>query len=101
MKNHGSELSINKKIMSFQLVSEVESERLFENIWAMLVYEIKKLEEVDGEKPLGVEIFNDTPKTKKEVLSLDINWAVFDQVRRIPLLVFSKFCFTSSLHGSC
>ncbi|RZC76717.1 hypothetical protein C5167_000885 [Papaver somniferum] len=70
---------VAKVRLLFFLSCEVESERLFENIWAMLVYEIKKLEEVDGEKPLGVEIFNDTPKTKKEVLSLDINWAVFDQ----------------------
>ncbi|RZC82398.1 hypothetical protein C5167_045183 [Papaver somniferum] len=45
MKNHGSALSIHKRIMSFRLVSEVESERLFGNMWAMLVYEIKKLEE--------------------------------------------------------
>ncbi|KAI3839655.1 hypothetical protein MKX03_011275 [Papaver bracteatum] len=79
MKNHGSALSINKKIMSFQLASEVESERLFGNMWAMLVHEIKKLEEVDGEKPLGFEIFNDTPKTKEEVFLLEINWAVFSQ----------------------
>lgn len=32
----------------------------------------------------GVEIFNDTPITKEKLLSLRINWAVFDQVRLIP-----------------
>ncbi|MCL7035095.1 hypothetical protein MKW94_018141 [Papaver nudicaule] len=80
MENHGSALSVRKKIMSFQLVNDFESERLFLNTWAMLFSEIKKLEEVDGKKPSsGVEIFNGTPKTNEEVLSLEINWTVFDQ----------------------
>ncbi|MCL7021876.1 hypothetical protein MKW94_022719 [Papaver nudicaule] len=79
MKHHCSALSIHDKIMFFRLVSDDESEKLFRNIWAKLFSEIKKLEEVNGKKPLGVEIFIDTPKTKEEVLSLEINWAVFDQ----------------------
>ncbi|KAI3942177.1 hypothetical protein MKW98_003776, partial [Papaver atlanticum] len=44
-ENHGSALSVHKKIMPFTLVSEVESERLFLNMWAILFFEIKKLEE--------------------------------------------------------
>ncbi|KAI3946271.1 hypothetical protein MKW92_035724 [Papaver armeniacum] len=79
MKNHGSALSIHEKIMSFRLVNEDESETLFQNMWAMLFYEIKNLQKVDGKKPPGVEIFSDTPKTKEEVLLLEINWAIFDQ----------------------
>ncbi|MCL7035097.1 hypothetical protein MKW94_018143 [Papaver nudicaule] len=80
MESHGTALSVHRKIMCFSLVNEVESERLFLNMWSMLFSEIKKLEEVDGTKPSsGVEIFIDTPKTKEEVLSLEINWTVFDQ----------------------
>ncbi|KAI3889601.1 hypothetical protein MKW92_001880 [Papaver armeniacum] len=124
IKKDGSALSIHTKIVSFILLNEVETERLFPKIWAML----KKLEEgasrvpshvpsvgqgpddvgksncagnemkekirdsgnhhevlsfsetVDGGKPvLGVESFNGTPITKEKLLSLEINWAVFDQ----------------------
>ncbi|MCL7050163.1 hypothetical protein MKW94_020004 [Papaver nudicaule] len=79
VKNHGSASSVHKEIMSLRLVNDVESERFFQNMWTMLFSEIKKLKEVDVKKPSGVEIFNETPKTKEEVLSLEINWAVFDQ----------------------
>ncbi|MCL7041795.1 hypothetical protein MKW94_010007 [Papaver nudicaule] len=73
MKKHGS------------ADNEDECERLFMKIWAMLFFEIQKLEEekiccsVDYHEILKVKMFNDTPKTKEEVLSLKINWAVFDQ----------------------
>ncbi|KAI3984630.1 hypothetical protein MKX01_003993 [Papaver californicum] len=79
MKNHGSASSILQQVLSFRLVNEAESEMLFWKMRKMLFFEIKKLEEVDGKKPLGVEILNGTPKTEEEVLSLEINWAVFDQ----------------------
>ncbi|KAI3946249.1 hypothetical protein MKW92_035702 [Papaver armeniacum] len=79
MKNHGSALSIREQIMSFCLVNEDESETLFQNMWAMLFSEIKNLQKDVGKKPSGVEIFSDTPKTKEEVLLLEINWAIFDQ----------------------
>ncbi|KAI3940060.1 hypothetical protein MKW92_050350 [Papaver armeniacum] len=85
MKNHGSALSIHEKIMSFRLVNEDESETLFQNMWAMLFYEIKNLQKVDGKKPQGVEIFSDTPKTKEEVLLLEINWAIFDQLLELSM----------------
>ncbi|KAI3853813.1 hypothetical protein MKX03_000918 [Papaver bracteatum] len=49
---------------------------------------------VDGNNPLGVETFDDTAKLKDWVLSVEINWAIFDQVRSIPLLIFSISCFT-------
>lgn len=43
---------------------------LYSQIWFIIV---------DGKKPLGVEDFNETPKTDEEVRLLEINWAVFDQ----------------------
>ncbi|KAI3936310.1 hypothetical protein MKW92_001573 [Papaver armeniacum] len=79
LDNHGSASSVLKLIMSFRLVNEVESESLFRNMWEMLFSSIKFFEKIDRRKPLGVEIFNDTPKTKEEVLSLEINWVIFDQ----------------------
>ncbi|KAI3890956.1 hypothetical protein MKX03_019965 [Papaver bracteatum] len=79
MKSHGSAVSIRDKILYFRLVDEVESRKLFRNMWAKLFFEIKRLEEVDGKKPLGIEDFNETPKTEEELLLLEINWAVFDQ----------------------
>ncbi|KAI3936311.1 hypothetical protein MKW92_001574 [Papaver armeniacum] len=79
LDNHGSASSVLQLIMSFRLVNEVESESLFRNMWEMLFSSIKFFEKIDRRKPLGVEIFNDTPKTKEEVLSLEINWVIFDQ----------------------
>ncbi|KAI3940049.1 hypothetical protein MKW92_050339 [Papaver armeniacum] len=79
LDNHGSAASVLKLIMSFRLVNEVESESLFRNMWEMLFSSIKFFEKIDRRKPLGVGIFNDTPKTKEEVLSLEINWVIFDQ----------------------
>ncbi|KAI3834450.1 hypothetical protein MKX03_032561 [Papaver bracteatum] len=79
LDNHGSASSVLKLIMSFHLVNEVESESLFRNMWEMLFSSIKFFEKIDRRKPLGVEIFNNTPKTKEEVLSFEINWVIFDQ----------------------
>ncbi|KAI3878412.1 hypothetical protein MKW98_001827 [Papaver atlanticum] len=87
MTNHGSALSTHEKIMSFRLVNEAECETLFLNMWAVLFSEIKNLEKVDGKKPSGVEIFSDTPKTKEEVLSLEIDWAIFDHASVVDQVV--------------
>ncbi|KAI3841961.1 hypothetical protein MKX03_032634 [Papaver bracteatum] len=81
MKEHGSASSILDRVLSFAM-DVAESEMLFRKMWGMLFFKIKKLVEVD----LEVEIFNGIPKTKAEVLSLEIKWAVFDQHSFSPLL---------------
>ncbi|KAI3851864.1 hypothetical protein MKW98_019863 [Papaver atlanticum] len=74
LDNHGSASSVLQLIMSLRLVNEVESEK--EHVGnSFLQYQVFR----EKKKPLGVEIFNVTPKTKEEVLSLDINWVIFDQ----------------------
>ncbi|MCL7042319.1 hypothetical protein MKW94_028441 [Papaver nudicaule] len=45
MKKHGSAVSIHKEITSLIQDNEDECERLFMKIWAMLFFEIQKLEE--------------------------------------------------------
>ncbi|KAI3851871.1 hypothetical protein MKW98_019870 [Papaver atlanticum] len=74
-KNDGSALSIHTKIMSFILVNEVETERLFPKIWAML----KKLEEEACSWGREYQWHTYKAITKETLLSLEINWAVFDQ----------------------
>ncbi|KAI3901669.1 hypothetical protein MKW92_053506, partial [Papaver armeniacum] len=101
MKEHGSASSILDRVLSFAM-DVAESEMLFRKMWEMLFLKINKLVEAGGARrvpdvapseqlsalklldfsetvDLEVEIFNGMFKTKAEVLSLEINWAVFDQ----------------------
>ncbi|KAI3839654.1 hypothetical protein MKX03_011274 [Papaver bracteatum] len=79
LKSHGSS-SILKNAFDFkEVINEAETEMLFLKMWKMIFFEINKLVQVDGNKPLGVETFDDTTKLKDWALSVEINWAIFDQ----------------------
>ncbi|KAI3874299.1 hypothetical protein MKX03_015776 [Papaver bracteatum] len=99
LKSHGSASSILENEFYFKkVINEADSEMLFLKMWKMIFFEINKLVQgtsdmspapinesflslsVDGNNPLGVETFNDTTtKLKEWALSVEINWAVFDQ----------------------
>ncbi|KAI3853819.1 hypothetical protein MKX03_000924 [Papaver bracteatum] len=80
LKSHGSASSILKNVFYFKkVINEADSEMLFLKMWKMIFFEINKLVQVDGNNPLGVETFDDTTKLKEWALSVEINWAVFDQ----------------------
>ncbi|KAI3851912.1 hypothetical protein MKW98_019911 [Papaver atlanticum] len=68
LKSHGSASSILKNVFYFKkVINEADSEMQFLKMWKMIFFEINKL------------TFDDTTKLKDWVLSVEINWAIFDQ----------------------
>ncbi|KAI3869988.1 hypothetical protein MKX03_010282 [Papaver bracteatum] len=80
LKIHGSASSILQNVFYFkEVINETETQLLFLKMWKMIFFEINKLVQVDGNKPPGVETFDDTTKLKDWALRVEINGAVFDQ----------------------